>query len=80
LGEHTITIGGKGSPLRLVGRVSHYHWWEGLSLAIWLARHLIAIDGNGTPSPFDGKLISVAFQKDTGGLSSGYSNDIIRML
>jgi len=78
--EHPITIGGKDNPLRLVGRASHHHWWEGHSIAIWLVGHLIAIGGKGTPLPFDGKGIPVAFQNDTAGLSSGYSNHIIGML
>ena len=86
--DKSISFGGKSTPLPLVGgqllviggRASHYHWWEGHSIAIWLVRHLIAIGGKGTPLPFGGKGIPVAFQEDTAGLSSGYSNDIIGMV
>ena len=70
----------EGQLLVIGGRASHYHWWEGHSIAIWLVRHLIAMGGKGTPLPFGGKGIPLAFQEDTAGLSSGYSNDIIGMV
>jgi len=59
-----LAIGGKGSPLRLAGRASHYHWWEAHSIAFWLVWHPIAIGGKGNPLPCDGKGI----QNDTAGL------------
>ena len=68
-----LAIGGKGSPLRGLGRASHYHSWEPHSIAFWLVGHLIAIGGKGTPLPFDGKGIPVAFQKGTAG---GCNQDI----
>ena len=45
VGHLTLTAG-QESPLRLVGRAPHYHWWEGQPLAI---------GGKGISSPLVGR-------------------------